>query len=67
MVGVGPLGRQLGRKRRRAEAVDQLKVFGDGGDPPTWWYPARRSVAAALLAKGEPDKALAEANAVLAK
>ena len=51
----------------RKAAQIQLKVFGDGGDPPTWWYPARRSVAAALLAKGEPDKALAEANAVLAK
>ena len=42
-------------------------MFGDGGDPPTWWYPARRSLAAALLAGGQPDKALAEANAVLAK
>lgn len=48
-------------------AARQQKAFGDGGDPPIWWYPTRRSVAAALLAAGKPDKALAEANAVLAK
>jgi len=51
----------------RRAAVKQEKIFGFGGDPPVWWYPARRSVAAALLADGQPDKALVEANAVLAK
>ena len=51
----------------RKAASKQESAFGDGGDPPTWWYPARRGVAAALLAAGKPDKALAEANAVLAK
>lgn len=51
----------------RKAAAKQAKAFGDGGDPPVWWYPAQRSVAAALLADGQADKALAEANAVLAK
>jgi tetratricopeptide (TPR) repeat protein len=51
----------------RKAAAKQEKVFGFGGDPPIWWYPARRSLAAALLAGGKPDQALAEANAVLAK
>ena len=51
----------------RKAAARQLKAFGDGGDPPTWWYPVRRGVAAALLAGGKPAEALVEANAVLAK
>lgn len=51
----------------RKAAAKQEKVFGFGGDPPIWWYPARRSLAAALLAGGHADQALVEANAVLAK
>jgi hypothetical protein len=39
--------------------------FGQGGDPPTWWFPARRDLAAALLAKGDAAGAAAQANAVL--
>src|SRR6185437_2385099 len=35
-------------------------------DPPSWWYPARRSLAAALLAKGDAAGAEREATAVLA-
>ena len=36
-------------------------------DPPIWWYPVRRSLAAALLAAGKPKDALREANAALAR
>ncbi len=50
----------------RKAATRQKKAFGDGGDPPMWWYPTRRGVAAALLADGKPAEALVEANAVLA-
>ena len=34
-------------------------------DPPAFWYPARRSAAAALLAAGKPAEALTEAQASL--
>ena len=36
-------------------------------DPPAWWFPVRRSLAAALLAGGQPQAALDEAKATLAK
>ena len=51
----------------RKAAERQEKVFGDGGDPPVWWYPVRRSLAAALLADGQAAPALGQARAVLAK
>ncbi len=51
----------------RKAAERQEKVFGDGGDPPVWWYPVRRSLAAALLAEGQAAPALGQAKAVLAK
>jgi hypothetical protein len=41
----------------------KLGVFNE---PPTRWYPVRRSVAAALLAKGDP-MAEVEVNAALAR
>ena len=36
-------------------------------DPPAWWYPVRRSYAAALLAQGKPRAALEQATRVLAR
>lgn len=36
-------------------------------DPPAWWYPVRRSLAAALLESGRPAEALVQANAALAR
>jgi predicted Zn-dependent protease len=36
-------------------------------DPPAWWYPVRRSYAAALLAQGKPRAALKQASRVLAR
>lgn len=48
------------------EAADlQDQKFGQGGDPPRWWYPVRRSLAAALLAHGEAAAAEREASTVL--
>jgi tetratricopeptide (TPR) repeat protein len=46
-------------------AVLQEKEFGDWMDPPTWWYPLRRSLAAAHLKAGDYAKAEAEAAASL--
>ena len=36
-------------------------------DPPIWWYPIQRSYAAALLEAGQPQRALTEAQASLAR
>jgi len=52
-------------KAYRKAAEVQEKVLGDYRDPPAWWYPARRSLAAALLANGQPAPALEQANLVL--
>ncbi len=41
-----------------------LKTFTD---PPLYWYPVRRSLAAADLAAGRPADAAREAQAVLAR
>lgn len=51
--------------RRAADIQDaKLETFSD---PPTWWYPVRRSVAAALLAKGDPTAAEVEAREALSR
>ena len=48
------------------EAADlQDQKFGQGGDPPRWWYPVRRSLAAALLACGDAAAAEREASTAL--
>jgi tetratricopeptide (TPR) repeat protein len=49
---------------RRATAL-QAKL-GVAGDPPIWWYPVRRSIAATLIAEGRNDDAIKEATASLA-
>ncbi len=51
--------------RFSAGAALQEKEFGGFMDPPTWWYPLRRSLAAAHLKAGEFAKAEAEADASL--
>jgi tetratricopeptide (TPR) repeat protein len=48
-----------------AAAAEEAKPFSDFADPPLWWYPVRRDVAAALLAKGDAAGALAAADASL--
>lgn len=49
----------------RLAADLQDKSFGQGGDPPRWWYPVRRSLAAALLAHGDAASAEHESSTVL--
>lgn len=46
-------------------AALQEKEFGGWMDPPDWWYPVRRSLAAAYLKAGDYAKAEAEASASL--
>lgn len=49
----------------QAAKIEESKLFDDLSDPPAWWYPVRRSLAAALLASNRPADALREANAAL--
>jgi predicted Zn-dependent protease len=49
------------------EAADAQEGFDWGADPPPWWYPVRRSLAAAELKLGKPEDAAKEARASLAK
>lgn len=51
--------------REAAELQEDAK-FSAFSDPPAWYYPVRRDVAAALLAKGDLNGARLEANAALA-
>lgn len=46
-------------------AALQQEEFGTWMDPPVWWFPLRRSVAAAYLKSGDFAKAEAEAAASL--
>lgn len=48
-----------------AAAVIQAQGDGEGGDPPIIWYPTRRSLAAALLAKGDAAGAKAKIEELL--
>jgi tetratricopeptide (TPR) repeat protein len=52
------------RAYRKAADIegDHLRDFRD---PPFWWYPVRRSLAAALLAEGKTQAAAKEAQTVL--
>jgi tetratricopeptide (TPR) repeat protein len=49
----------------QAAALEEAKPFSTFSDPPLFWYPVRRDVAAALLAKGDAAGALAAADASL--
>jgi tetratricopeptide (TPR) repeat protein len=49
---------------RNAAEIQEAKL-GTIMDPPAWWYPIRRSVAAALLAAGNPAAAEVEARQAL--
>ncbi len=50
---------------RDAADMQETRLAGSV-DPPAWWYPVRRSLAAALLAKGDAAGAEREATTVLA-
>ncbi len=49
----------------KAAAIEEAKPLGETADPPLWWYPVRRDVAAALLATGKARDAIAAADASL--
>ncbi len=51
----------------RTAAGRQETVLRDYSDPPAWWYPVRRSLAAAELARGDSAEAVRQAKAVLAR
>ncbi|HEV7386953.1 MAG TPA: hypothetical protein VGN89_18865, partial [Phenylobacterium sp.] len=51
---------------RAAARQEKAFPFADNFDPPPWWYPVRRSLAAADLAAGRTDDAAREARASLA-
>jgi tetratricopeptide (TPR) repeat protein len=48
-----------------AAAAIQAQGDGEGGDPPIIWYPTRRSLAAALLARGDAAGAKAKIEELL--
>jgi tetratricopeptide (TPR) repeat protein len=49
----------------RATKLQEAKKFALYSDPPAWWYPVRRDMAAALLAMGKPADAIRMADATL--
>lgn len=49
----------------KAARIEEDKPLNGYNDPPLWWYPVRRDLAAALLAQGKPQDALAAADASL--
>ncbi len=49
----------------RAAAIEEAKPLADWTDPPLWWYPVRRDLAAALLALGKTSAARTEIEASL--
>ncbi|THD60973.1 hypothetical protein [Phenylobacterium sp.] len=49
---------------RKAAQIQEAKLLRVS-DPPIWWYPVRRSLAAALLSEGQADQAAAEARKAL--
>jgi tetratricopeptide (TPR) repeat protein len=51
---------------RSAARLQETKGFLAYSDPPAFWYPVRRDVAAALLALDKPRDALRETDATLA-
>jgi len=53
---------------RAAATIQDAELSGQFDfDPPPWWYPERRSLAAAFLAAGKPKQAMIEARAALAR
>jgi len=50
---------------KAAAKMQETKAFLNFSDPPAFWYPVRRDIAAALLAMGKPKDALRETDATL--
>jgi tetratricopeptide (TPR) repeat protein len=51
---------------RNAAEIQETRL-GELRDPPAWWYPVRRSLAAALEAQGKPAAAAAEARKAMVR
>jgi hypothetical protein len=51
----------------KAAKLDEATLMRTLSDPPAWWYPVRRSYAAALLAEGKARAALKQTGLVLAR
>lgn len=49
----------------RATRIEESKLVTYYADPPAWWYPVRRSLAAALLDADRPTDALVQADIAL--
>jgi predicted Zn-dependent protease len=56
-----------GHFERAALAQEKAFPVPKNFDPPPWWYPVRRSLAAAYLKAGKPTEAAAAARASLAE
>lgn len=50
---------------RKAAEIEETEDFSVFADPPAFWYPVRRDLAAALLAQGDFEGAKREAEATL--
>jgi tetratricopeptide (TPR) repeat protein len=50
---------------KAAAKMQETKAFLSFSDPPAFWYPVRRDMAAALLAMGKPKEALRETETTL--
>jgi tetratricopeptide (TPR) repeat protein len=48
-----------------AAQIEEAKPLAESSDPPLWWYPVRRDLAAALFAKGDFTGAKAAIDASL--
>lgn len=51
----------------KAATLEETRPLVQFSDPPIWWYPVRRDLAAALLAEGDAKGALAAVDASLAR
>ena len=63
MLGGDPKG--AAEHFRAAADIEETPAFNDFTDPPAFWYPVRRDVAAALLAAGDAKGAKEAAEASL--
>jgi tetratricopeptide (TPR) repeat protein len=63
MLGGDP--RAAAEHFREAADIEETPAFNDFTDPPAFWYPVRRDVAAALLAAGDAQGAKEAAEASL--
>ena len=51
----------------KAAGLEEAPMLKDFSDPPVWWYPTRRSYAAALLMQGKARESLMQTKLILAR